>query len=359
MRVLGIDPGTVSIDLCGLADDRVFLDTAVPTRDALADPTAFLDQIIAHGPLDCIAGPSGYGLPLTRGADLTDDAIRLALLAAPGESGGIGGLGGVLRALATSALPVVFTPGVVHLPTVPSHRKINRVDMGTADKVCATALAISEQASRRHCASRETSLILLELGGAFTAGVAVAGGQIIDGIGGSAGPLGARAAGALDGEVAFLAGRVPKAMIFAGGAAAVSGDPLLDPDTLAHPTTPRGELAWTAFIEGAVKAVAALQVVLPHPEEIVLSGRLARSPAVCEAIAHRLSHAAPVRRLQGFARVAKHAAQGAALVASGLAGGAHAALVDALALREASGSVFDWLYVITAEHARQRLGLSR
>ena len=49
LRVLGIDPGTVSIDLCVLAEDRVFLDAAVPTRDSLADPTAFLDQIIAHG----------------------------------------------------------------------------------------------------------------------------------------------------------------------------------------------------------------------------------------------------------------------------------------------------------------------
>ena len=60
--------------------------------------------------------------------------------------------------------------------------------------------------------------ILLELGGAFTAAIAVEGGRIVDGIGGSSGPLGLRAAGALDGEVAFLAG-CPKRMIFDGGAA--------------------------------------------------------------------------------------------------------------------------------------------
>jgi predicted butyrate kinase (DUF1464 family) len=355
MRVLGIDPGTVSIDLCGIADGRVFLDAAVPTREALADPGAFVDRIAAHGPLDCIAGPSGYGLPLTRGADLTDADLRLAMLASSSERGGIGGLSAVLRALAASSLPVVFTPGVVHLPTVPSYRKINRVDMGTADKVCAAALAIQEQASRRGCPLGDTSLILLELGGAFTAAIAVAGGQIIDGIGGSSGPLGARAPGALDAEVAFLAGRISKSMIFDGGAATVRGEPLPDPEALARPTTSRGQLAWDAFVEGAVKATAALQVALPHPAEIVLSGRLARSSVVCDVMAGRLHHMAPVHCLRGFARVAKQAAQGAALVADGLAGGTHAPLVDVLALRQSGGTVLDWLYVITPEQARERL----
>ena len=38
-RVIGIDPGTISIDLCGLEDGRVFLDRSLPTADALADPS--------------------------------------------------------------------------------------------------------------------------------------------------------------------------------------------------------------------------------------------------------------------------------------------------------------------------------
>src|SRR5438309_1397490 len=216
-RVIGIDPGTVSIDLCGLDQGRVFLDRSWPTAEALADPARFILELEAAGPLDLVAGPSGYGLPLTRAQDATDEDLRLAFLAAPHERGGIGGLRALVRALARSRLPVVLTPGVVHLPTVAVHRKVNRVDMGTADKVCAVALAITQQARQSGRPLATVSLVLLELGGAFTAAVAVAGGRIVDGVGGTAGPLGFRAPGALDGEVAYLAGEVSKALLFQGG----------------------------------------------------------------------------------------------------------------------------------------------
>ena len=49
--------------------------------------------------------------------------------------------------------------------------------------------------------------------------------------------------------------------------------------------------------------------------------------------------------------------EGAALIANGLAGGACTELVATLGIRDASGSVLDHLYIITAEHARERLGL--
>lgn len=358
MRVVGIDPGTVSIDLCGLASGQLFLDATVPTGDALADPAAFVARLTALAPLDLVVGPSGYGLPVTRGSELTDEALRLALLTAPGDAGGIGGLGDLMRALAGSSLPIVFIPGVVHLPTVPGHRKINRVDLGTADKVCSVALAITEQVSRRGCAVRDVSLILLELGGAFTAALAVDSGAIVDGVGGSAGPIGFRAAGALDGEVAFLAGRITKDLLFRGGADTVRGSDGADPAVFAQPTTSSERMALDALVEGAAKAVAGLTVAVPHPAEIVVSGRLARSTRLYDAVADRLRQVAPVHRLRGFAPVAKEAAQGAALIADGLAGGAHEPIVESLAIRAATGTVLDHLYVITPEQARQQLGLN-
>src|SRR5205809_88855 len=183
LRVIGIDPGTVTIDACGLEDGRMFLDRSVPTAEALAGPARCVGLLEAAVPVDCIAGPSGYGLPLTRVQEATEEDLRLAFLAAEGEPGGIGGLRALARALARSALPVFFTPGVIHLPSVPAHRKVNRVDMGTAEKVCAAALAIDEQARRTGRSVREVSFVLLELGGAFTAALAVADGQIVDGVG--------------------------------------------------------------------------------------------------------------------------------------------------------------------------------
>jgi predicted butyrate kinase (DUF1464 family) len=55
--VIGIDPGTVSIDLCGLDEGRLFLDWSLPTREALADPEALVRLIESAGPCDLIAGP--------------------------------------------------------------------------------------------------------------------------------------------------------------------------------------------------------------------------------------------------------------------------------------------------------------
>ena len=222
-RVIGIDPGTLSIDVCGLDDGRLFLDRSFPTADALSDPSPLVGLLEAAAPIDLIVGPSGYGLPLRAARDLSEADLLLAYLARAGESGGIGGLRSLVRAMTRAGLPVVVTPGVIHLETVPRHRKINRVDMGTADKVCAAALAIHERAAKRGRREDDVSFVLLELGGGFTSALAVQRGSIVDGIGGTSGPIGARAAGALDGEVAYLAGAVSKQMLFEGGAASVAG----------------------------------------------------------------------------------------------------------------------------------------
>lgn len=360
VRVIGLDPGTVSISLCGLDDGRVFLDLSLPTRETLADPAALLRALSDAMPLDLVAGPSAYGLPVTRAQELTDRAIRLALLSAAGEPGGIGGLGSLLRALGRSTLPVVLTPGVVHLPSVPDHRKINRVDMGTADKVSAAALAVAEESARLGCATREVSFVLLELGGAFTAALAVERGRIVDGMGGTSGPLGARSAGAWDGEVAFLAGTVTKQMLFDGGALSVAGEAGAPAEALASPVTPRGRVAWEAWLEGAAKAVAAMRVASPLARDVLLSGRLAGVSGVRDGVEARLAAAgvpAAVRTLAGLGGTATHAAQGAALIADGLAGGRSVEVVEALGIREARGSVLDHLYVVSPDVARSRLGI--
>jgi predicted butyrate kinase (DUF1464 family) len=220
------------------------------------------------------------------------------------------------------------------------------VDLGTADKLCAAALAIEDQRRRRGRPLSQVSLVLLELGGAFTAGVAVQEGRVVDGIGGTSGPLGWLSSGALDGEVAFLAGQVSKEMLFQGGAATVMER---------HPE--RRADAFEAYVEGAVKTARQLQVAAPAADEVLLSGRHAADEEIQHRLGRALADVGPVRLLVGFAGQAKQSAQGAALLADGLAGGVHQALVERLRIKEAKGTVLDHLYVISPQQARRRLGL--
>jgi predicted butyrate kinase (DUF1464 family) len=357
MRVLGIDPGTVTLDICGLDNGTVIVDRSMPTIDALRNPQMLARLIQEAAPLDLVAGPSGYGLPLIPAREASDDDLRLACLAPEGSVGGIGGLRALMRALGRLDVPVVFTPGVVHLPSVPAHRKVNRVDMGTADKLCAVVLALRQETARLQRGPEDVSFVLLELGGAFTAAIAVDGGRVVDGVGGTSGPLGARGSGALDGEVAFLMRTVEKDALFLGGAATVAGA-----EGTAWPagtTTPRSQRAWNAYIEQAAKAVAALWVAAPRALQVLLSGRHATLTArdALMAALGPLRAGVDVRVLDGVAAVSKHAAQGAALMADGLAGGAMTSIVERLGIREAEGTVLDHLSVMTPDAARRRLGM--
>jgi predicted butyrate kinase (DUF1464 family) len=345
-RVVGIDPGTLSTDVCGMVDGKLYLDRSWPTAEALSDSAAFIDWLTASGPPELVVGPSGYGLPLRPAREATEDDLRLAFLVPDGESGGIGGLRGLARKLAASALPVVYVPGVIHLDTVPGHRKLNRVDLGTADKLCAAVLGIHEQCARRAHGPDRASFILIELGGAFTAGVAVEKGQIVDGVGGTSGPIGWRAAGALDGEVGFLAGQITKSALFQGGVT-----------SLLERRPERASVAMEAYIEGAVKTVRLLRCSAPSAEEIFLSGRHALRPEVQHRLTADLDDIGSVRLLQGSALHAKQGAEGAALLADGLAGGSNRQLVDRMRIREARGTVLDNLLFVSPEAARHRLGV--
>jgi predicted butyrate kinase (DUF1464 family) len=254
----------------------------------------------------------------------------------------------IVRALIAAGIPLVFGPGAIHLPTVPDHRKWNRIDLGTADKVASAALGIVDQAERLGIAYGETRFVLLELGGGFSAALAVDGGRIVDGLGGSAGPIGARACGAMDAEAAYLiGGALSKRTVFSGGALDPDGSRDLGaPGALARlREDPRARAGWTALEEGAAKAVLALTASVPAPREVLVSGRLAAVPGVLEALGSRLARVAPVRP----ALAVKSAARGAALLADGLAGGTYAPLVEGLRLREARGGALDHLRMYGAD----------
>jgi predicted butyrate kinase (DUF1464 family) len=349
-RVAGVDPGTVSFDLCVLQDGEPVVEAVFETGSLSHDSGSLLVALARHGPYALVYGPSGYGLPLVAAADVGERELAEMVLVRPDEARadtGIGGMRSLLRSLARSGLPVVFGPGVIHLPTVPRHRKYNRIDIGTADKVCAAACAIVDQSRRHAIGLSETAMLLLELGGAFTAALAIDHGRIVDGVGGSSGPLGVRSAGALDGELAYLLGpALRKRTLYSGGALDPAGElELTDLDAL-WSAAEHAE-GWTALLEAAVKAVRALAVSVPVPREIVVSGRLARLSGLLAVLSGALSDLAPVVALHpGRASAAAH---GGALLADALAGGPHGNLAEVLRLREASGTVLDHLRVAGAE----------
>jgi predicted butyrate kinase (DUF1464 family) len=221
-RVAGIDPGTVSFDVCALDGGEVVLERSFRTADVGADPAPLVKALVDAGPFELVLGPAGYGLPLVPVEQVGDRELALMLLLREDEPHGRVGVGGmrtIMRALIAARLPLVFGPGAIHLPTIPAYRKWNRIDLGTADKVASVALCVADQAHRLDIEFAETSFVMLELGGGFSAAVAVSGGRIVDGLGGSVGPIGARACGGLDAEVAYLlGGALTKRTVFSGGA---------------------------------------------------------------------------------------------------------------------------------------------
>ena len=348
IRVAGTDPGTSSLDVVILEDGVVGEQCRFTPEQLQSDASLPVRWLQERGPFNLIAGPSGYGLPLVRAADCTPRDLALMTLIRPDERGaddarrqGVLGFSSLLRALCSADLPLIFLPGVIHLPTVPAHRKINRIDLGTADKLCVAALALLQRTRKLSVELPAYHGCVVEMGSAFTACLVLSGGRIVDGLGGTSGPPGWRGGGAWDGESAYLLSPLEKRDLFAGGVASM-------PDAAA---------GRQRFRESLVKAVAGLQAVTRF-EEVVLSGRLLESePELAEQMARDLSLLARVVVLESLPGAwVKHAAQGAALLADGLAGGRTAPLVEHLGVRAASGTVLDWLHHSRVAELRKQFG---
>jgi predicted butyrate kinase (DUF1464 family) len=328
VRVVGTDPGTSSLDLLLMVDGAVHDQARLTPEMLRADSGALVATLDRWAPLDLVAGPSGYGLPLVAGSDLTESALDQMSLVRPDERGsGVGliGLRAWVRALAGSGLPVVFLPGGIHLPTIPGHRKLNAIDMATPDKVAVAALALWAEACARGGDYSQATFAVVELGSAFSAVLVIAGGRLVDAAAGTRGPVGVRSGGAWDGEVAYWRSPLSKNDLFRGGLCDLGAE---GPD---------------AFRESLVKHVAGLRAVTPF-DRIYLSGIATAQSEVAQLAVDALRPFCTVLPLASLPGAwVKHAAQGAALLADGLAGGHSVGLVESLALRAAAGTVWDYL----------------
>lgn len=373
IRVLGIDPGTRSFDLCGLEDGKVYYEEVLDTPELVKNPELLIQATEKAMPLDLIAGPSGYGVELTYLKDLSarileDWYITYILLLkredmeAALKRRDIGIM--VYSAMTQTAKgmkrrdwPVCYIPGAIHLPTVPAHRKINKLDIGTVDKMCICVLGVYDQAKRLNLPFFETSFILVEMGFGYNAILAVDGGKIVDGIGGTTGGIGFLTLGSVDAELVQLAERWEKADIFTGGGVSISGRPSPEELIKLVNVNENCKVAWDAMVEGVIKGVASMMVSAPRPKEILLSGRLTRIKEISDELKHKLERFAPTREigwLDGIKKV-KESAQGYAMVADGLAGGKFADLVNWMEIKKAKGTALDYLYHPKGKSVKEKL----
>ena len=360
-RAAGIDPGTKSMDICAIEDGVVYYENPLDNIELAQEPEKITDAIREALPLDLISGPSGYGVEPTRIEEIPESIFEewyynyILLTTKADILKGIadGIFGAILYKnmtdfsvwLQREKYPVIFIPSVVELPTVPYYRKINKLDMGTADKLAVTVLGVYDQARRLGIPYAEVSFILVEVGFGYNAVMGVEGGRVVDGIGGTNFPgIGFLTLSAVDGELVQLIGNWERKDTFEGGVVSIMGE--MDPDKFVRRRDAKSRIAFDAMLEGIEKAVASMKVSVKNPKEILLSGRWTKVKEIKEELITKLSNHAEVRAV-GFlegAATTKETAQGYAMVADGLAGGKFKELIEWMRIKEAKGTALDYIH---------------
>jgi len=373
VRVVGIDPGTRSMDVCGLEDGEVYYERVVDTAEAARNPEALIEAVKAAEPFDLIAGPSGYGVEITYLKDIPENVVEdwyyeyilltdKAHIEGALKKGSFGAL--VYYAMTNSAIemkrrncPVCYIPGVIQLPTVPKYRKVNRMDMGTADKMCVAVLGVHDQARRLRIPHSEVSFIHVEMGFGYNAVLGVDEGRIVDGIGGTmmSGP-GFLTISSIDAELVQIVEQWEKADIFSGGCASIGN--CSTPEELVEKinTNENCRIAYDAMIESVIKAIHSMKVTIPNPKEILISGRLTKIKEIKDELMNRVD-LAPVKKVGKLSRIkdVKETAQGYAIVCDGIAGGKFQNLIDWMKIKEAKGTSMDYIYHPKFKGFREKL----
>lgn len=310
MLSLGMDYDGTAWRVAAWDEDR---EADLRTFAGPAELWGFVEDLTAIHPAAPLVLPSGFGVPVTRVEEIMDRDIAEMTLR-PGRPMA-DGLGQFLAEARRRALRAFCIPAVKLLPSVPSHRKLNRVDLGTSDALCAAAWAIHcLEATGRPVAACD--FLLLHTRPTARSLLAVREGRIVDGIGASAGPLGA-------GREALPAdlGSVP----------ARSADSRRPANSQSRDRGAGQAALWEAIAKEALGLLGFHKL-----SEVVPTG-VCRAEAI-RALAERL----PLRQLppppDGY-----EAALGAALIAAGLTGGPTALLVQHLGLWESRERVLDWI----------------
>jgi len=284
--------------------------------------------------VDCIGAPSGYGLPLKLLQQLTDEDYFLLALKR-GEEPYM--LRTFLKKLSSYVnCPCYILPSVKHLSTVPVWKKINRIDLGTADKLCAAAWSMYNFALEREIELVDINLVHVELGYGFNAFISVEQGKITGGIGGSCSSSGFSSGGFLDAEIAYLLRKtMSKSTVFSGGGGAGKVKTPAELITI-------DKNLWEAYLNGILVDIA--RVDPDNQLDVVyLSGRFSNDSILVKTLEDKLKRRGKNVVQSKSDDFSSFAAKGSAMIVNGIMGGDFESLVDTLEISAASGSVLDYI----------------
>lgn len=326
----GVDPGTGSYDVVAIEDGRVVYRRSFETEEVRASPEIVVDVIEESG-AEIAAGLSGYGLPVKPFSEL--DEVDLLLMTLNFDSERAIGLRNIIKAVNERNVNLYTVPAVIHLPTVPPWRKMNRIDIGTADKLCSAVLAVAKLSEEEELT--KLNFILAEVGEGFNAFIAVKNGRIVDGMGGTTSFPGYTSLGAMDAELAYIIGEFPKKLIFSGGIKSFAEEWKINNSEVIN-----------ILSEFVLKGIRAMEVST-DADFYVLSGRFAP-----EVLRRLRGEEKEVKLLGGFGR-GKQSAQGAAIIANAIAGGEYREIVDYMRILEAKGTLLDYITSDIMEYVRR------
>jgi predicted butyrate kinase (DUF1464 family) len=325
-----------------LDGSEIVFEDSIPSTLVAEKPEEFAAKCLGLK-LDVMIAPSGMGLNNRRLSELTPKEMFELTLVREGEKVPVlEGMKKFLAIVREAGLEIFFLPSIIQLPTVPKWRKINKIDMGTADKMCIAALSVETVSRKKKVGYSGVNHIVVELGGGYNALMAVEKGRIINGIGGTLFPgPGYMNAGAMDGEIAYLLRGFEKGLLFTGGAGDLTGVESLPRDRFTRESYPE---AFNAFLEGVLFAVCSQQAILPS-KEVYLSGRLTGYKNIYEPVKTALEQTGyTVDLLPTLSNKSKAAAQGYAIVGNGSFGGYYKPLVKHMQIDRSEGSILDNVY---------------
>ncbi len=315
MRAVGVDVGSRTWCACSV---EVSSD-ALEYVELEPSPQELAEWIASRKPeLTVIAG--GYGLPWKPASRLKPEDIEALVLLRkddPARATGLLGLRRLLQELLARGVDPLIMPSVKLLPTVPLHRKLQRVDLGTPDKLAEAFLAVKLLSEKLNIGYEEVNACVVDLGSSYTAIIAVDRGLIVDGIGGTLGPPAPGSPGAIDAELAYLVHVKNKKELAK-----------LSPYALSK------RLAEEQELEEIEKRLAGEALIISEPRYLVVWGSRA------ELFKDKLR--APTYQVVELKTPCKPPALGAALIARGILGGPEKSLVAHMKLLEARGSPLDY-----------------